>query len=237
MPTRRRTTSRRFALLESQRRSVGRAVVRELLGGSVVSALVAGIVVVQAWHGPAAPLPDDSSIARWLAPVNRAQTPPPREERLEFVGLGGSHASTGLPVPPTGDARRATAVNSSGAKGLAAVVQDASSKEELKAYTAVEVDSAAILDPESEAPVYPPELLKLGVEGVVMARFVVDSSGHADVTTFELLADSDPEFVAAVRLALPNMRYRPAVFDGRRVNQLAEQRFSFRVKPAGTGQE
>jgi hypothetical protein len=27
------------------------------------------------------------------------------------------------------------------------------------------------------------------------------------------------------------MRYRPAMFGGRRVNQLAEQRFSFRITP------
>jgi hypothetical protein len=51
------------------------------------------------------------------------------------------------------------------------------------------------------------------------------------VNSFHLLQDADPEFVAAVRSALARMRYRPAMFGGRRVNQLAEQRFSFRIAP------
>jgi protein TonB len=227
----------RFALLESQRRSLLHAAAREVVGATFVGVAVAVMVAVQAWHGPALPVPEDSAVARWLAPVNREATPPPRQEHLEFIGLGGPRASTGLPVPASGDARRATAVNSSQSRGEATVLEEASETEEIKAYTAVEVDSTAILDPESVAPVYPPTLLKLGIEGVVMARFVVDSTGHVDLASFELLADTDPEFAAAVKRALPDMRYRPAVFGGKRVNQLAEQRFTFRVAPILQGIE
>lgn len=220
----------RLRLLESAPRPWRPLLVREGLGAGTMVFALSCTVAVQAWKPEWVRMPtEELQIARFLAPITKRTAPPPREEKLEFVGIGGLVASSSLTVTADGDARRATSVNSSQAQGAETIIQEASDGEPLKAYTEVEVDSVAIPDPNGEAPVYPPTLLKMGIEGVVMASFVVDSTGRADVNTFHLLQDADPEFVTAVKTALGRMRYRPAMFGGKRVNQLAEQRFSFRI--------
>jgi protein TonB len=102
-----------------------------------------------------------------------------------------------------------------------------------RAMTEIEVDSTAALDPSAEGPVYPPELMSKGVQGVVYAQFVVDSTGHADTLTMQVLEKADAQFVKAVREALPRMKYKAAMFAGRRVPQLVQQAFVFRIQPAG----
>jgi protein TonB len=222
----------RLHLVESAPRPWRPLLLREGLGAGTMVLALSCTVAVQAWKPEWVKLPaDELEIARFLAPITKRTAPPPREEKVEFVGIGGLQASSSLVPSADGDARRATSVNSSQAKGAETIVQEAADGEPLKAYTEVEVDSIAIPDPNGEAPIYPPTLLKMGIEGVVMASFVVDSTGHADVNTFHLLQDADPEFVTAVKTALGRMRYRPAMFGGKRVNQLAEQRFSFRINP------
>jgi protein TonB len=222
----------RLRLLESNPRPWRPLLLREGLGAGTMVLALSCTVAVQAWKPEWVRMPtEELQIARFLAPITKRTAPPPREEKLEFIGIGGLAASSSLTVTADGDARRPTSVNSSQAKGAETIVQEASDGEPLKAYTEVEVDSVAIPDPNGEAPIYPPTLLKMGIEGVVMASFVVDSTGRADVNTFHLLQDADPEFVTAVKTALGRMRYRPAMFGGKRVNQLAEQRFSFRLAP------
>jgi protein TonB len=99
----------------------------------------------------------------------------------------------------------------------------------MRAYSVIDVDSAAARDPESDGPVYPEPLRLQGVEGAVIARFVVDSTGRVDLATFEVMIESHPMFTAAVREALPRMKYKPAKRNERTVRQLVEQQFGFRV--------
>ncbi len=99
-------------------------------------------------------------------------------------------------------------------------------------FTIVDVDSAAVRYPESAAPVYPPELMAKGVEGYAAFRFIVDSSGLIDLATVEVIETSRPEFARAVRKAMPEMRFRPALVGTIPVRQLAEQIFRFKVQPA-----
>ncbi|NCW45658.1 MAG: hypothetical protein EBV77_09390 [Gemmatimonadaceae bacterium] len=113
------------------------------------------------------------------------------------------------------------------------VVVSQPESESPRAMTEIEVDSAAALDPSAVGPEYPPELMQAGVQGVVYAQFVVDSAGHADTLDLQVLEKVEPQFVVAVKHALPQMKYKPAVFAGRRVNQLVQQAFVFRIKPAG----
>jgi TonB family protein len=102
-------------------------------------------------------------------------------------------------------------------------------------YTIAEVDSAVAVDPASTAPAYPPALLKLGVEGSVMVRYVVDSTGHADMSTLQVVRATRVEFAVAVREALPNMRFLPAKMGDKAVPQLVEQPFHFKIQKADTG--
>lgn len=99
------------------------------------------------------------------------------------------------------------------------------------ALTVLEVDSAVTRDPSSAAPEYPPYLLAQGIEGFAAVRWVVDSTGEVDTLTYRVIQTNNPDFSAAVRRALPHMRFRPALQAGRRVRQLVEQTFRFRISP------
>lgn len=101
-------------------------------------------------------------------------------------------------------------------------------------FTIAEVDSAVAVDPSSAAPVYPPALLKLGIEGSVMVRYVVDSMGLADIKTLQIIRASRPEFAVAIREALPFMRFSPARMGAKAVPQLVEQPFNFRIQKRDT---
>lgn len=97
------------------------------------------------------------------------------------------------------------------------------------ALTELEVDSAAVRDPASAAPEYPPALLKRGFEGFAAVLYVVDTLGTVDTVTYRVIAASHPDFAGAVRRALPEMHFRPALQQGHRVRQLVQQTFRFRV--------
>lgn len=94
-----------------------------------------------------------------------------------------------------------------------------------------EVDKIAAVLPGSAGPVYPETLRAAGMEGTVLAQFVVDSTGRADLTRFTVLNSPHPLFAAAVRNALSRMRFLPAESRGVRVAQLVQQSFQFTVRP------
>ena len=84
----------------------------------------------------------------------------------------------------------------------------------------------------SAAPVYPPEMIAAGVEGLVRATYVVDTTGRVDTTTIQVTQSDDSAFTESVRTALGGMRFRPAKRAGKTVRQLVEQRFRFRITPS-----
>ena len=94
-------------------------------------------------------------------------------------------------------------------------------------FTILEVDSAVVRSQSSAAPAYPLDLLTKKVQGSVNARYVVDTTGFADTTSFEVLASTNEGFVRAVRDALPYMRFTSAKIGTRKVRQIVEQSFTF----------
>jgi len=98
-------------------------------------------------------------------------------------------------------------------------------------FTILEVDSAVVRSQSSAAPAYPLDLLTKQVQGSVNARYVVDTTGFADTTSFEVLKATHEGFVRAVRDALPYMRFTSAKIGSRKVRQLVEQSFTFRINP------
>jgi hypothetical protein len=100
------------------------------------------------------------------------------------------------------------------------------------AFSVLEVDEMAERFESSAAPVYPHDLLAIGVEGLVQATYVVDTTGMVDTTTVEVMYSDDPRFTESVRTALGQMRFRPAKRAGKTVRQLVEQKFRFRIAPA-----
>lgn len=95
--------------------------------------------------------------------------------------------------------------------------------------TVLEVDSAVVRVAESAAPAFPPAMLTKNIEGSVSAQFVVDTLGQVDTTSFKVLDSTHPEFSNAVRVALPGMRFRPAIAASHKVRQLVQQMFSFKI--------
>lgn len=95
--------------------------------------------------------------------------------------------------------------------------------------TVLEVDSAAARYEDSAAPPYPPQLLSKRVEGTVAVQYVVDTTGIADAASIVILNATHNEFAASVRNTLPLMRFRPAQINSRKVRQLVQQQFSFKI--------
>ena len=90
-----------------------------------------------------------------------------------------------------------------------------------------QVDRQAAALPGTLAPHYPEALRARGVEGTVVARFVVDSAGHAEPGSFVVVGSANPLFSSAVETALLRARFRAAESNGVRVRQLVEQSFAF----------
>jgi outer membrane biosynthesis protein TonB len=96
-------------------------------------------------------------------------------------------------------------------------------------YSILMVDETAARMEGSAAPAYPFELMKQNLEGVVMVRYVIDSTGHAELGSLEVLSSTHPLFLQAVRDALPGMRFSAALLNGHPVRELVEQSFAFRL--------
>ena len=94
-------------------------------------------------------------------------------------------------------------------------------------YTDRLVDKAVAPRPGNPAPVYPAALRSAQIEGTVLARFVVDSVGHAEPASIQFPEATHAQFAEAVRQSLLRSRYLPAILEGRAVRQLVEQRFAF----------
>ena len=89
------------------------------------------------------------------------------------------------------------------------------------------VEKPGVQAPNAAQPRYPDILKSAGVEGEVLAQFVVDTTGRAETNTFKVLKTSHELFASAVRNALPNMKFLPAEVGGRKVKQLVQQPFVF----------
>ncbi|MDP9203640.1 MAG: energy transducer TonB, partial [Gemmatimonadota bacterium] len=81
-----------------------------------------------------------------------------------------------------------------------------------------------------DAPEYPPSLRDSGVEGQVLAQFVVGENGRYEGGSLKILKSSDPAFTAAVKDALPRMKFSAAQIGGKKVAQLVQMPFQFNIK-------
>jgi TonB family protein len=80
---------------------------------------------------------------------------------------------------------------------------------------------------------YPAELQARCAEGKVVAQFVVDTAGRAELGTFRVLQSPEPLFSRAVRDAVRGAAFSPAEVGGRRVRQLTQQPVTFALGGVG----
>jgi hypothetical protein len=100
-------------------------------------------------------------------------------------------------------------------------------------YLGFQVTRPATPRPGNRGPRYPTDLRDKHVNGGVLARFVIDTTGHADMTTFVALRATHDGFIQAVADALPQMLFYPGVVvtpgGETKVRQMVIMPFSFSV--------
>ena len=79
-------------------------------------------------------------------------------------------------------------------------------------------------------PRYPEALRSAGVEETLTASFVVDTLGRVESGSLEIPDAKHTPFIAAVREAIANAKFRPAEAQGRRVRQRVVQSFVFSLQ-------
>ncbi|MFY7922599.1 TonB family protein [Gemmatimonas sp.] len=94
-------------------------------------------------------------------------------------------------------------------------------------YFDFQVEKPVVMAPGAQGPAYPDMLRTAGIEGQVLAQFVVDTTGRAEMGTFKALKSDNDLFTTAVKNALARMRFLPAEVGGRKVKQLVQQPFQF----------
>ena len=97
-----------------------------------------------------------------------------------------------------------------------------------RAYTASEVEiPVGALG--GARPEYPPSLRSSGMEGEVVAQFIVDESGRALAESVKIIAATHALYGESVRRVVPKMRFAAARIGSRAVPQLVQQLFMFRL--------
>ena len=96
-------------------------------------------------------------------------------------------------------------------------------------YYSFQVEKQTMAVSGNPNPQYPSMLESAHVDGEVLAQFVVDTSGKADMSTFKVLKATNDLFVDAVKRVLPKWKFYPAETGGHKVKQLVQMPFAFKV--------
>ena len=172
----------------------------------------------------------------YLPPPDRTRASDATVERIQYVDVGNGARIKGPESPDGTKAGKSSPTQEDrgrGAPGPDQLEQQAhqpiASLDSV--YSILNVEETAVRSEWSAAPIYPTELIEQSVEGSVLTNFVIDTTGRADTSTIEILQSTHPLFAQSVRVAIPDMRFSPAMVQGRKVRQVVEQRFQFRITP------
>lgn len=222
-------TDRGLTLLESGRAVGARQIIGTSFGMLVHVSLLSSFAVLSSldFRNTSAREPEvieETTQSVFLAPVQRKIEFPSEERPLQQMAMAANEAGDGPPGPVSN-----STAETIGTDEVQEVTIPAPAVDEF-VLTEIEVDSAVTTDPSSGGPSYPIAMLDMNIEGDVLARFVVDSTGRADPRSFTALQSSHSAFSNAVRDALSVMKFRPARLRGRAVAQLVVQSFAFRIE-------
>lgn len=106
--------------------------------------------------------------------------------------------------------------------------------DEKAGYREFQVEKPATFAPGSAQPRYPDILKAAGVSGEVVIMVVIDEHGMADPRSMKVVKGTHQLFVDAVKNALPNFRFSPAMVGGRPVRQLLRLPFVFAIAEPDT---
>jgi TonB family protein len=218
-------------LLESNRK--GFQYVQGALPSLLAHSILIAASVVGTRHGVDAAIEAAEERVTFLVPMNRTTAPPPLQESVAYVKEG-QKAGSGGTEEKTIDRKAITEAPVVGAGPEDGTPEEVAPEVVPNAVydtvaTAVDVDSMVTRYTDSAAPSYPPKLLELKIEGGAYVQFVVDTTGFADTLSFRVISSTHPEFAQSVRDALPGMRFHPAILRSKKVRQLVEQPFMFKI--------
>ena len=95
-------------------------------------------------------------------------------------------------------------------------------------YLELQVDRAARVK-SAVPPRYPAPMRASRQEGEVLVQYVVDERGEPRMDTFMVIRTPHTEFSQEVRRTVTTMSFYPAELGGRRVQQLVQQPFRFKL--------
>lgn len=222
-----------------------RAKIRRPIAGALVSvcahtALIGAAVYATAHaHAP----PASTSDPKHIYFVPRAEQPPTRIARtspgairsrehpiLKFFDVPSIDVKVPtLEMMPVTTKPDDFGVSRTGA-GESVGLPGASSDDPGSTFRADQVEKQVALKGGSAPPVYPTALQNAGIEGKVIAMFVVDEQGRVDEVTLRFISSDHRQFEDAVRVALKRMRFIPAEVGGKKVRQLVEMPFVFTMR-------
>jgi TonB family protein len=97
-------------------------------------------------------------------------------------------------------------------------------------YTADQVDRPAVPDSTTPLdPYYPDSLKQSRTPGTAVVEFVVDSTGHVETESINVVLASQPAFGRAAREAVFSARFIPAMLRGQTVRQIVQLPLEFKV--------
>jgi TonB family protein len=199
-------------------------------------------VAVASTRRPASVDPDwIENRAYYMPPPNRSPAQQSSGETIRYVELAPEGFGAGFGKDGMGTDRPESHEISSKPGDLGRDLTSSDAAPQLvgadSVFTQLEVDSIVARYPGSAAPAYPVEMLKQGVQGSVVTQYVVDTSGFADTTSLKIMSSTHEQFADAVRAALPYMRFFPAKVGSKKVRQLVEQEFSFKIEQSAAASQ
>jgi hypothetical protein len=212
---------------------------KRLVVASAVISVVTHAGLIAAWILSTLPEPGTlprNSIANhifFIPPPDRVPTTVGSHETVHYVDITKPGLGSGEGPRMMGESRPVTADQTLGktTKGVDSVsipeVPQTTGPDSV--FSVLEVDTAVVRSTRSAAPAYPLKLLEKHIEGYVNARYIVDTTGFADTASFHVLDATNPDFILAVKEALPYMRFSPAKIGPMKVKQLVQQSFAFKI--------
>lgn len=237
LPESRRASSRR----------VGGTLLSVMLHMAIVGAAVAATASRQTHAGVAAP---DRSTRVIYVPIDQVRPrvasarPAPRrrtEPRIDRTGSPPaiewkvtSSVTPTVPSPtlPAAWTEPASDDGDAGAQesGASGGVPGEGGTADGRSFSASEVDRVAELAGRIVPPRYPDVLRRSAVDGRIVVRFIVDTSGRVEPESIVALESAHELFAAAAIASVRKLRFTPARADGRRVRMMMELPFLFTVR-------
>ena len=199
-------------------------------GSSLATGTERPSVSAPAPERPSAPTPSAAE------PTSRTSSKPTAPERTSSAPA----PELGRPLPGLVNAQLDSAMRAA-ARGTASTSNDALTRPAVTfTPSLLEKPAGAMASAKSTQPeliggmpkiAYPQALRAKGreVQGQVLVEFTVDTLGRPDMSTLSVLQSDHELFTAAVRKAIPSMRFVPGQENGRKVRTLVTKQFRFAI--------